>query len=122
MVNELLPQIKDETQRASWKAAADRWRLPFWDWAIPQEDTKKVGLPNILAQDRFEILELGGSTKISFANPMFKYTHRMHIDGKLTPTSMGDNRMGDLKVTYNVIDKVDKETKLDVSTLRLVPE
>lgn len=116
MINEILPQIKDVSQRSSWEQAAKQWRLPFWDWAIPQADTKALGLPRIASQEQFSILKLDGTGTEAIVNPMQKYTNRVTDNGQLKEVPMGDSKMGAYQITYNVHDKIDKKIELDVGS------
>lgn len=97
MDQELIPGITDAAVRQDWKKAAQQWRLPFWDWAIPQSDTNKFGVPGIVGLEQLEILKLGGKDKESVKNPLYKYTNK--IDGQ--EVSMNDAKMKPYQLDYD---------------------
>ncbi|RAH44846.1 tyrosinase [Aspergillus brunneoviolaceus CBS 621.78] len=104
MIHEVIPEITDARAKKHWTEAANCWRLPYWDWAIKQPDTNEYGLPKILSDEVFEILELGSRTKTdpNFGdNPMFKFVNRVrNQQDKLVPTPMGDPVMGKYAITF----------------------
>ncbi|EFY96910.2 tyrosinase [Metarhizium robertsii ARSEF 23] len=97
MDQELIPGITDTAVRQDWKKAAQQWRLPFWDWAIPQADTNKFGVPGIVGREQLEILKLGGKDKESVKNPLYKYTNK--IGGE--EVSMNDPKMKPYQLDYD---------------------
>ncbi|KJK87485.1 hypothetical protein H633G_08670 [Metarhizium anisopliae BRIP 53284] len=97
MDQELIPGITDTAVRQDWKKAAQQWRLPFWDWAIPQSDTNKFGVPGIVGREQLEILKLGGKDKESVKNPLYKYTNK--INGE--EVSMNDPKMEPYQLDYD---------------------
>ncbi|KAG8405442.1 hypothetical protein J3458_022097 [Metarhizium acridum] len=96
MVKELIPSITDASVKADWEKAAQHWRLPFWDWAIPQSDTGKFGVPGIVALEQLDVLKLGGKDKERVKNPLYKFTNK--INGE--EVSMNDARMKPYQLNY----------------------
>ncbi|KAL4916116.1 hypothetical protein BDW62DRAFT_212143 [Aspergillus aurantiobrunneus] len=97
MVDELIPNIADAAAKTYWASAAQRWRLPFWDWAIPQSDTGKFGVPQIIELEELSILKLGGRARESVKNPLYKYTNKVNGKG----VSMDDPKMGKQRLKYS---------------------
>lgn len=96
MVKELIPGITDAAARQDWEKAAQRWRLPFWDWAIPQSDTGKFGVPGIVGLEQLNILKLGSKDKESVKNPLYKFQNK--ING--AEVSMNDAKMKPYQLNY----------------------
>ena len=76
--------ILDPVERGRWEAEADKWRLPYWDWArrvtYPATSTTSAytgfGLPYMCTQPEWDIVMPGGdanSRKIPTQNPMWAY-------------------------------------------------
>lgn len=97
MVHELIPDIKDAAAKKAWASAAQRWRLPFWDWAIPQSDTAEFGVPGIVEGQNVDIRELGGEAIETVENPLYKYINK--VDGK--KVSMNDPTMQGQRLKYD---------------------
>ncbi|KAJ5404736.1 hypothetical protein N7465_006020 [Penicillium sp. CMV-2018d] len=97
MVDKLIPSIKDAAAKPAWASAAQRWRLPFWDWAIPQSDTGEFGVPGIVNSQKLKIRELGGKTIETVENPLYKYINK--VNGK--EVSMDDPTMQAQRLKYN---------------------
>lgn len=97
MVDKLIPSIKDAAAKPAWASAAQRWRLPFWDWAIPQSDTGEFGVPGIVDSQKLKIRELGGETIETVENPLYKYINK--VNGK--EVSMDDPTMQAQRLKYN---------------------
>lgn len=65
MVNEIIPKQMASDEQDSLMAAANSWRLPYWDWAVHNE------VP-LLAQDELvEVTTKFGTIKIK--NPLYQY-------------------------------------------------
>lgn len=97
MIEELIPSIADAAVKKDWEKAAQRWRLPFWDWALPQSDTGKFGVPQIVALEQLDVLKLGDKKKESLKNPLYKFTNK--ING--TDVSMNDAKMKPYQLQYD---------------------
>jgi len=102
MINKIIPTVA-AADKQKWTDAAKQWRLPFWDWAIPQSDTKKFGFPNIILGANVTILDqtsTNGATK-TVVNPLNKFTNT--VDGTKVP--MGDTAtMKQFAIDYKVKD------------------
>ncbi|KAL2827352.1 hypothetical protein BDW59DRAFT_171376 [Aspergillus cavernicola] len=96
MVEELIPSIPDEAAKKGWKNAAQRWRLPFWDWAVPQSDTGEYGVPQIVELEQVEVVKLGRNDKEPVQNPLYKFTNK--VNGE--EVSVDDPRMGAQRLRY----------------------
>ena len=96
MIDELDPGILDEATKKEWTNAAQRWRLPFWDWAIRQSGTGEYGVPQIVQLEQVKVLKLGSRDKESVGNPLYKFTNK--IDGQ--EVSMDDPKMGAQRLRY----------------------
>lgn len=81
MINEIIPQYP-EKYRPTLRAAADTWRLPYWDWAVN---------PKIpwLAEDPELQISLFGELE-TLQNPLYQF--RMP-DGK----AMENHGVGDVQ-------------------------
>ncbi|KAL4919138.1 hypothetical protein BDW62DRAFT_209876 [Aspergillus aurantiobrunneus] len=104
MIEELIPSIADAAVKEDWTRAAQRWRLPFWDWAIPQADTGEFGVPQIVQCEQVEILQLGGKNKERVPNPLYKYINK--VGGQ--EVSMDDLKMGAQRLKYNAAPQYNK--------------
>ncbi|KAB8269268.1 tyrosinase [Aspergillus minisclerotigenes] len=97
MDKEIVPSIQNTDRREEWKAAAKQWRLPYWDWALPQADTGKLGVPKLVDESRVQILKLDSQDLESVLNPLHKYTNRFGGRG----VAMGDQRtLGGFAINY----------------------
>ncbi|OJJ44489.1 hypothetical protein ASPZODRAFT_18679 [Penicilliopsis zonata CBS 506.65] len=107
MVQEVIEEgISDPAIKATWTAAADTWRLPFWDWAIKQQDTQELGLPNLLSEANVKILKVGDTETEPFDNPLYKFVNRLPVGkDKWEKVAMGDPRMGKYKIQAENFDK-----------------
>ncbi|KAK0642377.1 Tyrosinase [Lasiodiplodia hormozganensis] len=82
--------VQDEKDRAAWEAAAVRWRLPYWDWALDPRLPKLASMENITivtrwnaATKQFELEDV--------PNPMYRF----QMPGG---RAMGDKFYGDYRV------------------------
>ncbi|KAJ5267299.1 hypothetical protein N7478_010107 [Penicillium angulare] len=116
IMEEKVQSISDVAVRKEWEEAARNWRLPFWDWAVEQEDTRKLGLPTVASSAQISILRLDGSgEEQSFANPLLKFTNwAPDANGTLVETPMGDQRMGKFKIQF-IGEKPPNKHRLDFS-------
>lgn len=118
MVSELVPGIPDEATKKEWTSAAQRWRLPFWDWAIRQSGTGEYGVPQIVQLEQVKVLKLGSKDKESVNNPLYKFTNK--IDGQ--EVSMDDPKMGAQRLRYtDTDDKVSNISPLVKTDTERVP-
>lgn len=106
MTKEVVDKIQDPTEKSQWEKAAKTWRLPFWDWAVPQADTDDYGVPGLVNQPEVDILKPGsqGGTE-SFTNPLYKFTNKITVDGKLTEVPMGDEKMKDFALNLKPVSE-----------------
>jgi tyrosinase len=58
-------------EKAFWTAAANHWRLPYWNWGIKQPWLKDYGLPEIFTLEQVAIV--GKVDPVS--NPLTKFSN-----------------------------------------------
>ncbi|KAF7156278.1 hypothetical protein CNMCM5623_009671 [Aspergillus felis] len=83
MKNDIIPTIPgSDSVKEAWKQAAEMWRLPYWDWAIPQVDygagKEKLGVPKLVDDSEVWILKLGEKEKEPVPNPLYKFTNKLN--------------------------------------------
>ena len=66
-----------------------KFRLPYWDWGVPQSYSGKYGVPELLTKDDIEILIPGTQFKDKerYPNPLDKFSNPLGVP-------MGDKKMG----------------------------
>lgn len=84
-------KIENDQDRFVWEAAAARWRLPYWDWALDSR------LPELVCKKDIDIISgwnaaTGTADRVPVHNPMYRF--RMP-GGK----AMGDESYGDYRIT-----------------------
>ncbi|EXF80489.1 hypothetical protein CFIO01_12464 [Colletotrichum fioriniae PJ7] len=89
MQEQILPTIADNVVREVWALEAQNWRMPYWDWAAPQEYIQSCGVPEIVSQPDINIISTGGALQ-TVPNPLVQVPnfrhHRYGITNKKTPT------------------------------------
>ncbi|KAJ5899989.1 Concanavalin A-like lectin/glucanases superfamily [Penicillium taxi] len=65
MIKKVVPQFTKD--RASWEAAAQTWRLPFWDWGISSS------VPDLCKYPIFVVPAYDGKGVRSINNPLFQF-------------------------------------------------
>ena len=95
MMSEIVAPISDPSLKAKWTIAANTWRLPYWDWALPQSDTRKFGVPAVFNQSTIQITKPDG-TKSSVDNPLYRFVNT--IEQK--PAAMGDSSMEPYNINF----------------------
>ena len=76
MVQEIIPQYTDDSNRDLWTQAAQAWRLPYWDWAIRKAD-KAGGSPNYNIPQIFQDAQIQitvASGPIIVDNPVYRFS------------------------------------------------
>ena len=97
MVDEVIPDLDlDEEGKSKFRMAADKWRLPFWDWA------KNPSMPKLLCWRTIQIPFLNSTT---IQNPLYQF--RMP----------GGAKMGDYGVM--ILQARDLEDALEVCVSKL---
>ncbi|KAF4461201.1 hypothetical protein FALBO_12005 [Fusarium albosuccineum] len=89
----------ESSLKAEWKAAADTWRLPYWDWARKQKYNKKYSLPAVLLVDQTTIYppdKPEGQTGVE--NPFWGFSNPEKDNGK--PRKFGSMPEG--KTDWNI--------------------
>src|SRR5579871_2931917 len=86
MVNNIIPQIPTSEQE-TWTAAAQNWRLPYWDWAASYN---QASLPILLTSETITISKPGNTTA-SVPNPLVRFSNPNGL-------AMGDPKMKDLRI------------------------
>ena len=85
-MSDIVPNIPSSEQ-ATWMAAAQNWRMPYWDWAASYNE---AGLPALLTSETITIVK-PGNTSDSVPNPMVRFSNP-------TGWAMGDAKMKDLRI------------------------
>lgn len=65
MINEIIPEYP-ESERASSRAAADSWRLPYWDWATNPKIPWLASVPQLYVTPP-------GLRKVKMDNPLYQF-------------------------------------------------
>ena len=86
MMNVIIPEIPS-SERATWVASAQNWRLPYWDWAASYN---QASLPVLLTSEKITISK-PGNTSDSVPNPLIRFSNPNGL-------AMGDRRMKDLRI------------------------
>ncbi len=98
MHEKVIPILFDQSQWPELRAAADSWRLPYWDWAARKPDwhdpNGKYGpnVPYIVTQPKVEVRSRTGT--VIADNPMWKYSLFQKPNASVT--------FGDLGIPYNL--------------------
>lgn len=79
----------NDGEKIVWINEAKKWRLPYWDFALAENNGK---VPDLFMPKSLKILIPGGSSE-SVMNPLFRY--HLFVKNKLT-------KMGDLPYPYKV--------------------
>lgn len=62
----------DDNEMATWRNAADTWRLPYWDWSTEKvPEAVKTVEPRLVAMPVMRPEEVPGK----FENPLHKFTN-----------------------------------------------
>src|SRR5947207_3681199 len=86
MMSDIVPNIP-QSERPTWTAAAQNWRLLYWDWAAPYNQER---LPHVLTSDSIAITMPGHASK-TVPNPLWKFSNPSGM-------AMVDSRMKDLRI------------------------
>lgn len=85
-VNTIAGLFTNEPEKTLYKAAADRFRMPYWDPVMPRNKpsasavgSKKVdesiwGLPKILGAERVYVIKPGSQQPVEVDNPLYSFT------------------------------------------------
>lgn len=95
-MNDFPPQKREEL-----KPALDSWRMPYWDWALRDNVTKELIIPELLEQNTVSVLRPSGLTE-TIGNPLLRYAFPMNdgkIDGITDSFAFGDG----IPVSPNVV-------------------
>ena len=94
-MKEVVSPISDNNLKTHWTTAAKTWRLPYWDWALPQLDTQKFGVPGVFNEPTIQITQ-PDKTTLSMPNPLYVFQNT--VKGELTP--MGDESMKPYNIDF----------------------
>ncbi|KAM3068241.1 hypothetical protein ACMFMG_011286 [Clarireedia jacksonii] len=85
-------------KKLEWTEAANRWRLPYWDYA------SKPSIPNIAVPENIDVINPSGGKPITLdPNPMYRY---QLYDPQSENTVMGDKaRLGKFAIEDNIDPK-----------------
>lgn len=81
MTQEIIPHHFDQSLRGELQAAADTWRLPYWDWGMQKPDWHNKGnntqrgpnVPEIVTLPKVSVRgRTGGMVLVD--NPMWKFS------------------------------------------------
>ena len=86
-------KISDSNEEGKWRKAANQWRLPYWDWAIPQPYINNFGVPKVCTYEEVTISMPYGKTR-TITNPLKQFSNPKKDAGGL-PVPMGDPSMGE---------------------------
>jgi tyrosinase len=106
MIENIRSNIDDPATKSEWTNAANNWRLPYWDWALPQADTGKFGVPKLVGDSEVMILKLGEREEEKVLNPLYKFTNKVKAGNVSTMLPMGDPKMGKYAVNYKKVPNV----------------
>ena len=85
----------DAKERDIWLDAANRFRLPYWDWA------RTKAIPSICRDAEIEVLMPGNRPQLKITNPLTKFRNpkldRQGMTVAMGDLSMGENRIKDDK-------------------------
>ncbi|KAJ0325697.1 hypothetical protein COL5a_007203 [Colletotrichum fioriniae] len=90
MEEQILPTIADNVVREVWALEAQNWRMPYWDWAAPQEYIQSCGVPEIVSQPDINIISTGGALQ-TVPNPLYKFSTSVISKFKGTTPVMGNS-------------------------------
>ena len=94
----------DPDTEEKWTEEANRWRLPYFDWALPNAD-----IPFIYRHKYIKV-QSPVSGEDTLLNPLFRY--QLFVDGK--HTAMGDTKtLGKLAVIDDPDDPLNPKIKVD---------
>ena len=85
-------KLSDPNEEAMWRNAANQWRLPYWDWAVPQPYINDFGVPKVCTFEDVTISMPYGKSQ-TIANPLKKFSNPKK-DANGHPVPMGDSSMG----------------------------
>lgn len=85
-MSDIVPTIPSSEQ-ATWAAAAQSWRLPYWDWAASYNE---AALPVLLTSETITISKPGNKSD-SVPNPLVRFSNPNGL-------AMGDPKMKDLRI------------------------
>lgn len=85
-MKDIIPTIPSSEQ-ATWTAAAQNWRLPYWDWAASYNE---ASLPVLLTSENITISKPGNKSE-SVHNPLVRFSNPSGL-------AMGDAKMRDLRI------------------------
>ena len=92
-MKDIVPQIPSSEQ-AAWAAAAQNWRLPYWDWAASYNE---ASLPVLLTSETITISQPGNKSQ-SVHNPLVRFSNPSGV-------AMGDPKMQDLRIARFAINQ-----------------
>lgn len=88
MINEIIPEYP-ESERASSYAAAESWRLPYWDWATNPKVPWLAAVPQLYVTPP-------GLPKVKMDNPLYQFampnSKNMASEGVGDVKLMGEER------------------------------
>jgi hypothetical protein len=96
--------LQDPQKAAQWNEAADKWRLPYWDWARRQTYTEDFSLPAVFTKPQVriwppsEVSNKYPSAK-AYANPLWGFDNP-ETDDDGVPLPFG--KMPQEKTQYNI--------------------
>ncbi|MCJ1288225.1 hypothetical protein MMC26_007580 [Xylographa opegraphella] len=97
MMNEIVAPISDPSVKAQRTAAANAWRFPYWDWALPQSDTGEFGVPGIFNQSTIQLTLPDGTKPPPISNPLYMFSNTVNN----VKTSMGDISMKPYNIDFS---------------------
>lgn len=100
----------DDADKGVWKAAADSWRFPYWDWATKQVYdshgslpvvTEQYAIPVLCSLDTVQIWPPSGLVQ-DYPNPLAKFENPEKDPGTNKPRMFG--HLSDMNKRFNIKD------------------
>ena len=104
-------KFKDHLDKDVWIEEAERWRLPYWDWAVKYPDSE---MPKLFTTEKITICNPKGSNDlyINMDNPLARY----QLQDKFGHPQL----MGTLEWPYTIEDDADSKPKLPVISISVL--
>lgn len=98
------PDVNSDEKKL-WREAAMTWRLPYWDWAQKQTNSKTFTLPSVLTKPKVRIYPPGTGTDQTvheMGNPLWEFENPTRVNGE--PVPFGDSRMGEQAIKSSYVN------------------
>lgn len=103
MMSEIVSNVSPATEQSIWAIEASHWRLPYWDWSVNQPYLQKAGVPQLFTLPTIKVVMPNSGSQV-FNNPLWAFNNpKIASTGK--PLPMGDNSMGNLRITAGPVSQ-----------------